>query len=706
MTGKRIVKTETKKHKKTLAQKLRPLTGRDSTHRAQAERASAGTFLKQVEQDDLRSALQVLRRVASGKEELSDPERKAYEKAAELLVKSLNGDLRDPKRRIAGQLHRLLVQMLSSQARNERSAGNTTSRSGHRTIVIAESVRDATREAEKRISVPADHEPLVNVGPTRRGFRRAPALAPIVVRAPQKKDDPSKQPRRVVRRTPHMDLSKSVVSPGMFFEISIYADQSAARSGEVSADIVVQSGATVEVQLVTSAHFRVEGSDLTRIVVSEAKRAEAERIFKVVVRPSNEVPIDVVPSLIALFFHNGRPCGSVARTITIEGVITTEVQSRSGQIRTDEGAPADLIIVVTRAIINDGRQFFCTVRSHRLDKYRSGISEPWNLPQAADEIVLSYMERFTAEAITPSMLLAELRGAGRQLFDAAPKLFRQALWDLIDAGVELRTIAIVTEEPFIPWELMIPYRTRDGRRQQREALGAEFLVGRWPSPDSISPPPYIDLVDSFVIAPVYAPPLSFAGAEAAMVADCVRGDIIAPVDFDSITEAFSSGGRTLVHFVCHGEDEQTQVEAIRGPDNRVRNRVQVIRLEKNQKLNSSQILGIETLQKVFDEKKPFVFLNACEIGRATPALVGVGGFAKSFIEIGASAVIAPLWAVKDQFAHEVAKTFYARLGAERNTPFAEIIRDLRRRAYEPGQAEDTFAAYCFYGDPAACCRPA
>ncbi len=345
------------------------------------------------------------------------------------------------------------------------------------------------------------------------------------------------------------------------------------------------------------------------------------------------------------------------------------------------------------------------IRSRLLDKYRSGVSAPWNLPQQADEIVLSYMERFTAEAITPGMLLAELRGAGRQLFDAAPKIFRDALWDLIDAGVKPRTIAIVTEEPFMPWELMIPYRTKDGRRQQREALGAEFLVGRWPSPDGVSPTPFIDLVDSFVIAPVYTPPLSFAGAEAAMVADCVRGDIIAPADFDGISEAFASGGRTLVHFVCHGEDEETQAEAIRGPDTRVRNRVQVIRLEKNQKLNSSQILGMDNLQKFFDEKKPLVFLNACEIGRTTPALVGVGGFAKSFIEIGASAVIAPLWAVKDQFAHEVAKTFYSRLSAKRDTPFAEIIRDLRRRAYEPGQAEDTFAAYCFYGDPAACCRP-
>ena len=35
-------------------------------------------------------------------------------------------------------------------------------------------------------------------------------------------------------------------------------------------------------------------------------------------------------------------------------------------------------------------------------------------------------------------------------------------------------------------------------------------------------------------------------------------------------------------------------------------------------------------------------------------------------------------------------------------PFAEITRDLRRKAHEAGKAEDTFAAYCFYGDPGGC----
>ena len=58
------------------------------------------------------------------------------------------------------------------------------------------------------------------------------------------------------------------------------------------------------------------------------------------------------------------------------------------------------------------------------------------------------------------------------------------------------------------------------------------------------------------------------------------------------------------------------------------------------------------------KSRPMVFLNACEVGRPTVALAGIGGFAAAFLELGAAAVIAPLWSVKDTIAYEVAKKFY------------------------------------------------
>jgi hypothetical protein len=548
---------------------------------------------------------------------------------------------------------------------------------------------------------------------TRRGRIPAPGAAPVrhTSRArppmgggPLNEAAPAAKPATAkIRRTPHIDIPPEPLQPGSTFEVRVYVDQKSARAGEDTIDVVAESGSQVEVQLVVSEHFSVNGSAMTQMTVTDATRSDADRPFSVSILPAGELPANVVPSLIALFFYKGRPSGKVSRAVQIVGVTTQALAPIQHRLELSDGVAADLTIVVTGAEVNDGRQFFCTVRSPWLEKYKVGVTTPWNLPEATDGIVLSLMDRFTSDATTPSMLLAELRGAGRQLYDASPKVFQQALWDLIDAGHAIKTIAIVTQEPFIPWELMTPYRTKDGRRQLREALGAEFLIGRWPTTDGISPSQKIPLRDSFVIAPRYTPPLSFALSEVKLVSDSFAGELIEPAVFDRIEQKLGSRGKTLVHFVCHGQDEETETEAIKSEDaqKRTRNRVQIIRLENGQTLNSTQILGMSGVDTIFEEKHPFIFLNACEIGRATPALIGIGGFAKSFIDLGASAVVAPLWSVKDTIAQEIAKVFYQRLIAEPNTPFAEILRDLRRKAYTPGQAEDTYAAYCFYGDPAA-----
>jgi CHAT domain-containing protein len=81
--------------------------------------------------------------------------------------------------------------------------------------------------------------------------------------------------------------------------------------------------------------------------------------------------------------------------------------------------------------------------------------------------------------------------------------------------------------------------------------------------------------------------------------------------------------------------------------------------------------------------------------------VGAGGLASVFIELGAGAVVAPLWSVKDTIAHEIALKFYTEAKANGSAPLAGILQRLRAKAYDATIAEDTYAAYCFYGDPLA-----
>jgi CHAT domain-containing protein len=83
----------------------------------------------------------------------------------------------------------------------------------------------------------------------------------------------------------------------------------------------------------------------------------------------------------------------------------------------------------------------------------------------------------------------------------------------------------------------------------------------------------------------------------------------------------------------------------------------------------------------------------------TAGLAGVSGFATSFMKLNASGVIAPLWAVQDKAAFDVAKRFYKAI--LEGVPFASALQEIRKEAYRGEAPRDAYAAYCFYGDPLA-----
>jgi hypothetical protein len=488
----------------------------------------------------------------------------------------------------------------------------------------------------------------------------------------------------IVTRTPHMDIGADLpLQPGSTFEVKIYADQSAPAEGEEVSPVVVPAGSRVDVYLVASDHFVVAGSGVGAMVIDAEPRSDCPP-FRVSVKPADTLPHGGAPSITALFLNAGRPCGMVRRAVPIVDIATPPAAPpRPAQLEIVPAADADLHVTVVDAGNKDGRTFKCIVQTPHLDAYRTPVEQSWILPQRTDELVRAYMAGFTKKDAPPDARIAALRGAGLQLFASAPPNFRDAFWQMIDQQKPLRDIAIVSEEPNIPWELMIPNRRKpDGTLQQLQPLGLQLRIGRWTTPDMIKPRQQLSLTDCFVVAPNYADvrkKLAFAQEEAAFVAAAFNGQTITPAGFVDV-ERTLRGKRTLLHFVCHGNDAAVGT--------------QEIDLENNQTLSSVALTGIEGVAEAFGAARPIIFLNACEV-------VGVGGFAAAFIELGASAVIAPLWSVKDSIAHDIAMDFYGRVKAEPATPFAEILRIIRAKAYDPANGEDTYAAYCFYGDPAA-----
>jgi len=343
----------------------------------------------------------------------------------------------------------------------------------------------------------------------------------------------------------------------------------------------------------------------------------------------------------------------------------------------------------------DDQTFQCKVTTPLIEKYSSGKAEVWRLPSKAAEIVYQYMSDFTTRDADREDRLFSLKGAGIELFEVAPESFKEVFWALIDAGKAPRTILIASEERSIPWELMIPQRRRDSvLPERRNPLGVEFNVARWHQGDSPFHIQSMPLTNSRVVAPQYEVRQYFlekAEDEAKFVCEYFNGAKIAPALAREIDSQLRDWKGTLLHFVCHGE-ASTSIN-------------QVILLESMKKLTSTQIGGMDGIVQACSSNKPLIFLNACEIGRPAPALVGVGGFAQRFIYMEASAVVAPLWSVRDEIAHEVALEFYKKVLADPRTPFGEILRQIRAKAYGDEGGEDTYAAYCFFGDPLLTAAP-
>jgi hypothetical protein len=282
--------------------------------------------------------------------------------------------------------------------------------------------------------------------------------------------------------------------------------------------------------------------------------------------------------------------------------------------------------------------------------------------------------------------IAALTGAGISMFEATPSRFQELFWRFVDTNP--KTILVISEEPYIPWELMVPTRWSRGTREQRDPLGVEFSIGRWQHRQYIAPPQKMAFKLTYVVAPRYSSErrLRHAEREAKLVARSFPPSRrIDPANVTTLDQSVGERDVTLLHFVCHGADKSPQT---------------IYMDHERDNLNSLQVKALKGFVRTFPRARTFVFLNACEAGRPTPALVGIGGLANEFLAIGAGGIIAPLWSVADDVAFEVATEFYEAILRSPRRPFAAIFRDIRRKAYS-GKAEDTWAAYCFYGDPNA-----
>jgi hypothetical protein len=318
------------------------------------------------------------------------------------------------------------------------------------------------------------------------------------------------------------------------------------------------------------------------------------------------------PMFVAAFFrYHGRPCGKIMRYLEMvkgrlqwkkeaTGISPLKADAPQEVTLPKATAPAALAleykavaahicVEVLHTEANDGRQF--TLRCLTPQGEWKG---PWNLPQDTRVLVGAYLEG--AMNSEKGALIAALHGAGMDLWKALPKQVATLILEAVEQGA--KTMSVLSEEPYIPWELMRPYRRIP---DAMNPLGLMLQMGRWVTGEYIAPPQRIPLRSLFLVAPTTSE-LECAPKEVKFLLQTLKKELsprtrLTPASVVGIDTGLGKGSRDVLHFICHGRSATLQTLELESPDT----------------LNSSTVLALEGFQKAF-KKRPLVFLNACEVG--------------------------------------------------------------------------------------------
>jgi hypothetical protein len=332
------------------------------------------------------------------------------------------------------------------------------------------------------------------------------------------------------------------------------------------------------------------------------------------------------------------------------------------------------------------------------------VSESRSLPAGfsrdayVTEIFKDIETAWLATSRTYDQFLLRLKANGiRMANELLPDKVRDALWSHRDA---IRAIQVISEEPFIPWELI--YVTNPKAGPDGKGFLSEWGLVRWLH-NTNWPGRRLALNKDrvFYVIPSYLDPslqLMGAAEERKMLTKLFGSP--QPVKADSLEVSkflqMDADGCDVLHFACHGEAAQRAV-------------MRADLLMTGAKVDNGFILDSLSADVVkaharfaAQGPKPIIFINACQTGRGGAGLsAGVAGFVDAFLrpysESGAGALIGALWSVDDRLAFTFAMEFYSAL--LNGKTLVDAARQARVACQ--GQKDLTWLAYTVYGDPFA-----
>ena len=421
------------------------------------------------------------------------------------------------------------------------------------------------------------------------------------------------------------------------------------------------------------------------------------------------------------FYHRGRNAGSLTLEVAVRGFSFLRGGTRRGEgigaeedeelpafgtasviravdgVTIPQGTPipaADIELRITRDA--DGRTLHFHLHSQKLSDVdgRNVGSIVFNDLSRPDLFFDRLAERLSALAARAGTDLPgdeatrmedEVADLGIELYEQLfPAPLRELYWEIKarrDAG-ELDNLLVVSDEPWIPWELVKPYDVVDGQDVEDDHLAGAWRMSRWLAGAAV--PSDLNIRAARLVAPMIS--LDFVTQEIQYFDSLAARQIeIAPpiTTRAQFLELAERGGAQLFHFATHGNYNQEFVDespiVLEGdplfPSDLTRRRARGLRREK-----------------------PLIFLNTCHGARVGYNLTGLGGWAQRLVDhLGVTAFVGALWEVHDELASKFAQIFYEELWAGKT--MGEAFHSARQQIRAMQAANPTWLAYTLYGDP-------
>ena len=366
------------------------------------------------------------------------------------------------------------------------------------------------------------------------------------------------------------------------------------------------------------------------------------------------------------FVHKGRMIASIAfKSEVVEGSaartdqpVELEEKPEVAPLAENPPPPADLLLRVVRTAEANGLAFMLSSSLPQLPLRSQPVGDLKLTEKDPQAFFTNRLQRLSdlaaaiPDSTTDGRMVKEIESLGEGLFELLmPPPLQKIYWEqikpLIDKG-ELKTMLIISDEPWIPWELIKPYFWNDASNTEEKAdfLVEQVALSRWLARPL---PPPLEVTAAALVAPDVN--LTSVQAETTFFTELSSQHHVTlqgPLDErDKVIDSLRDGEFQILHFATHGSFDAANAD-------------QSELTLADGSLTPADLMGGDL--RGIRMRRPLVFLNACHSGQVALSLTGLGGWAdKFFREARASAFVGTLWEVSDELAAEFAASFYTAL---------------------------------------------